>query len=216
VRRAPLLFPLLLLAACGRSPDPPRLSAADSLAVVRENLEFRRAADAFFGADPGSPFATDSGIAFGGLRWYPVDPAYRVKARLQKLRRPEPVTILGTKGEERKLLRYGVFTVDLPDGSGATTPVVVNVYRDPNRRGHLSVWFTDATTGGETYPVGRYLEIGDEHPDPAHLYTLDFNRATNPWCAYSDRYSCAVPRREDHLAVALRAGELPYDTTHHQ
>lgn len=204
---------LLLLAACGGSPEAPRFTAADSLAVVQENLSFRREADVFFGSDPSSPFAGDSGNAFSGLRWYPVDPAYRVHARLKPLRRPEPVTVFGTKGEERRLLRYAVFTAEIPDGEGGLASVVLNVYKDPNRRGHLSVWFTDETTGRETYPVGRYLEVGEEHPDPAHLYTLDFNRATNPWCAYSDRYSCAVPRREDHLAVALRAGELPYDTT---
>lgn len=206
------LLPLLLLASCGRTPESQPLSPADSLAVVQENLAHRADLERYFAEDSSSPFAADTGVTFTGLRWYPVNTAYRVRAPLRRLLRPEAVTILGTKGERRRLLRYGVFPVTLPDGAGGSMSLAVNVYKDPNRAGHLSIWFTDATTGTETYPVGRYLDVGEEHPDPAHRYTLDFNKAYNPWCAYSDSYSCAVPRREDHLAVPLRAGELPYRT----
>jgi uncharacterized protein (DUF1684 family) len=212
VKRLPAILPLFLVAACARSPEPPRLSAADSLAVVQENLAHRTAADRYFADDASSPFRNDTTVTFTGLRWYPVDPRYRVQAQLRPLRRPEAVTIMGTRGEERRLLRYGVFTVDLPDGGGGRASLVINVYKDPARGRHLSIWFTDETTGRETYGVGRYLDVGEEHPDPGHYYTLDFNRAYNPWCAYSDHYTCAVPRREDHLAVPLRVGELPYRT----
>jgi hypothetical protein len=208
--RLPVLLPLLLLAACARSPEPQRLTTADSLAVVQENLAHRDAVERYFADDPSSPFRTDTSLTFTGLRWFPVDPRYRVRAQLRPLRNPEAVTIMGTRGEERRLLRYGVFTMDLPDGDGGTAALVINVYRDPNAGRHLSIWFTDETTGSETYSVGRYLDVGEEHPDPAHAYSLDFNKAYNPWCAYSDRYTCAVPRREDHLAIHLRVGELPY------
>ncbi len=79
------------------------------------------------------------------------------------------------------------------------------LYRD-----QLSVWFTDATTGHETCGVGRYVDVGLEFPDPAHRYVIDLNKAYNPYCAYSSKYSCAIPRQEDHLSVAVRAGEKIY------
>jgi uncharacterized protein (DUF1684 family) len=74
----------------------------------------------------------------------------------------------------------------------------------------LSVWFTDETTGKETYRVGRYVEVGEENPDPQFVYTIDLNKAYNPYCAYSDLYSCAIPRKEDHIPIAIRAGEKNY------
>ena len=59
------------------------------------------------------------------------------------------------------------------------------------------------TTDDATYAVGRYLEAElGEGP-----IALDFNRATNPWCAYSEHYNCPVPPRDNAVPVAVRAGE---------
>ena len=74
----------------------------------------------------------------------------------------------------------------------------------------LSVWFRDRTTGTETYDVGRYVDVGDEQNDPNVDYVIDFNKAYNPYCAYSAMYSCAVPRKEDYLDIHLRVGERKY------
>ena len=64
--------------------------------------------------------------------------------------------------------------------------------------------FRDATSGNETYGAGRYLE-------PEELSTgeivVDFNLAYNPFCAYSENYSCPLPPFENHLKVPIRAGE---------
>jgi hypothetical protein len=69
----------------------------------------------------------------------------------------------------------------------------------------LFVPFTDATSGGESYGVGRYLRV--EHPPGNAEATVDFHHATNPWCAYSPFYNCVLPPEENRLAVAIRAGE---------
>ena len=37
---------------------------------------------------------------------------------------------------------------------------------------------------------------------------VDFNRAYNPSCALSPYYNCPIPPRENHLSVAIRAGEM--------
>ena len=75
----------------------------------------------------------------------------------------------------------------------------------------FSLFFTDATTGKESYKVGRYL---DAEPLPDGRYVLDFNRAYSPACAYSDHYNCPIPPRENRLDVAVRAGEMDPHTTH--
>jgi len=64
--------------------------------------------------------------------------------------------------------------------------------------------FRDATSGVETYGAGRYLDVD---PEPAGTVVVDFNMAYNPFCAYDDASSCALPPYENWLPVPIRAGE---------
>ena len=220
IRNLSLLAAVLVIGAagCSRSARFAPLSSTDSSAVVQDNVAHRDTMDRFFREDPASPFRRDSTITYTGLHWFPVDVRFRVQAVLERYASPETVVVMGTRGEQRRHLRYGFFQFVLPDERGDPRSLRLNVYKftpyDATRyalfRNHLSVWFTDKTTGIETYPVGRYVDIGSEDPDPAHRYTIDFNMAYNPYCAYSALYSCAIPREEDHLDVPVRAGELRY------
>ena len=203
---------------CSQRPQLPPVDPVDSLAVVQDNIAHRDTMDHFFREDSASPFHRDTTIDFAGLQWFPIDVRFRVRAVLEHYADPETVTVMGTRGEARRHLRYGFFRLTLPDGDGGARAVRLNVYKftpyDATRyalfRDHLSVWFTDETTGHETYAVGRYVDIGSEQADPEYRYTIDFNKAYNPYCAYSSLYSCAIPREEDHLEVAVRAGEMRY------
>lgn len=208
-----------LLAACSRAPSvPPAVSTADSILIVQDNLQHRAKVDSFFRSDPGSPFRRDSTISYHGLNWFPIDPRYRGTSALHRYADPETVVVMGTRGEERRQLRYGYFEIIVPGDDAIPVAIRLNVYKftpsDGQRfllfRDNLSVWFTDRTTGHDTYHVGRYLEIGNEQADGAFRYTIDLNKAFNPYCAYSSLYSCAIPRTEDHVPVALRVGEKPY------
>jgi uncharacterized protein (DUF1684 family) len=199
-----------LFSCCKSGHGAGRIAPADSAALVREIMEFRSARDSFLLYDPASPLHTDAGVRIDAPRWYPPDIRFSFRVRLMRYTFPQRVTVYGTKGEPRTQVRYGWFELPLLD-----TLLRLNVYRldpdDPTSpRNHLSVAFTDETTGKETYGVGRYLPIEDESPDRNHLYEVDFNKATNPYCAYNDRYTCAVPLREDHLPVPITAGEQRY------
>jgi uncharacterized protein (DUF1684 family) len=213
-----LIVLFVLFASCSRRPELPLLSAADSLNIVNENLEHRKTVDAFMRADEGSPFRRDTTVAYTGIKWFPVDPRFHVTSILHRYEQPETVVVMGTRGEQRRNLKYGYFEFVLPGDQGVPRPCRLNVYKftpyDGQRyqlyRDHLSVWFTDLTTGKETYEVGRYIEVGIEFPDRNHAYVLDFNEAYSPYCAYSTLYSCAVPREEDHIDVAIQAGEKKY------
>jgi uncharacterized protein len=72
----------------------------------------------------------------------------------------------------------------------------------------LLVPFRDETSSHESYTAGRYLE--PTLPVAGQLL-LDFNRATNPLCAYSEHYNCPVPPRFNTLPVAIRAGAMTPD-----
>lgn len=76
--------------------------------------------------------------------------------------------------------------------------------------GTLSVLFTDATSGNTTYAANRSLTVGAPGPDGS--VQLDFNRAVNLPCAYTDLATCPLPPAENRLAVAIEAGEkIPYE-----
>ena len=208
----------ILLCSCRSTNKIQPLSLADSMKIVDENVLHRAEMDKFFSEDETSPFHRDSNIAYSGLHWYPIDPHFAVHSVLHRYDNPETVIVLGTKGEERRQLKYGYFAFELPTAEGTLRDIRLNVYKftpyDQQRyalyKNHLSLWFTDLTTGKETYDVGRYIELGEEEADPDFLYSIDFNKAFNPYCAYSAVYSCAIPRKEDHLDIPITAGEMKY------
>ena len=63
--------------------------------------------------------------------------------------------------------------------------------------------FTDLITGKETYEVGRYINLEIPIRD---TIIIDFNKAYNPYCAYTKNYSCEIPPKENHLGIAVLAG----------
>jgi uncharacterized protein len=71
----------------------------------------------------------------------------------------------------------------------------------------LSVMFADATSGRETYGAGRFLYV----PLPRNgRTTIDFNKAYNPPCAFTDFATCPLPLKENRLSLRVEAGEKKY------
>ncbi len=197
----------LALSACSKPPGLPE----DWLARLQEH---RASVDSFMRFNPESPFRHDSSIVFKGLRWFPPDPELRFESTLHPFAEKVPVIVFGTKGDVRKAIRYGYFEFLY---RRRLFRIAVYKYspeelemRGEQLKDYLLVWFTDMTTGRETYNIGRYLEVDRESPDPNHMYVLDFNEAFNPYCAYSSLYSCAIPTRENYLPLPIRAGEEKY------
>jgi uncharacterized protein (DUF1684 family) len=68
----------------------------------------------------------------------------------------------------------------------------------------LQLVFADATSGVETYSVGRFLFVA---PNADGSITLDFNLAVLPPCAFSYHFNCPMPPKQNRFAVAIEAGE---------
>ena len=140
---------------------------------------------------------------YKGLKYFPPDLDYRVVAPLTPNPSPDTTIILSTRGNQRRAVRVGWFDFSLKGQKcrlEATRLLEPGVGEDD-----FSLFFTDATTGKESYKVGRYLEA---QPRPDGLYVLDFNICYNPACAYSDHYNCPIPPKENRLTVAVPAGEM--------
>ena len=134
------------------------------------------------------------------LRWYPVDPEWRVHGRIE--RDPGRLAISSTASAERSAERVGWF---LFVRDGALVRLAVTRLLEPGvGEDALDVYFRDATTGRGSYEVGRYVSVEREGED----VVVDFNRAYNPSCALSPYYNCPIPPAENHLEIPIRAGEM--------
>ena len=148
--------------------------------------------------------------AFTGLQWFPPNLALQVKAVFEPIARPDMVIIATSRGLKKEYYRVGVFRFEIDRTPLALTALAVSAA--PKAGDELFVPFRDATTGTETYEVGRYLTLPFQLSGSA--YVLDFNAATNPLCNYSPYYNCPIPPKENRLAVPIRAGEMTYPRKH--
>lgn len=69
----------------------------------------------------------------------------------------------------------------------------------------LFLIFSDKTTGGSTYGGGRYLYV--PRPDARGQVLIDFNKATNPPCAFTTFATCLLPPPQHFIEVDIEAGE---------
>ena len=155
--------------------------------------------DEFMARHPESPFVAGR-VPFHDLRYFPPDPRYRVRATLARIPVPEEA-YLRTNRDGQAVMRYlGDLSFSL-DGK----KLRLGVYHAGEGVGtSVFVPFRDRTSGDDSYGPGRYLTLELNEADE---YDIDFNRAFNPYCAYTDDYECGFPPAENDLAVAVRAGE---------
>jgi len=186
-----------------------RTSGSD--AVIR----FRRGRDELFRTHPQSPIEPDERAMFAGLKYFEHDPAYRVTARFTPGDGTELVIDTGGDDGAVRYRRAGRLVFALAGQQCNLTVLSLVQYA-----GGLFVPFRDRTSGRETYGGGRYLfdtakdtdglvlEITPGSPD----VVLDFNYAYIASCAYRPRWACPPAPPENHLSVAVPAGELVYKT----
>ena len=187
---------LVWLSACSSGPSAPNdADYADRLAAARiaKDQQFREASD--------SPVPKEKRDALLPLPYFPVDPAFTVPAAL-KLSDDRPVFEMPTStGALRKMQLVGTleFTFE-----GERRSLGAFVEDGTQQITNLFVPFADLTTGMDSYAAGRSLDI---EPTTTGYYTIDFNRAYNPYCAYNATYECPFPPPSNRLNVAIRAGE---------
>lgn len=171
--------------------------------------QFRREVDQFLLNHPQSPLSEEQREAFQGLDYYDYDPALVVEAELEPFPEDEAAIRMQTNtGATRWYMRWARATFEVEGQETSLT-----LYADPDGQG-LFVPFKDVTNGEETYGAGRYLD--SHRPGLADAgegrIQIDFNFAYNPYCAYSERYTCPLPPRENWLAVPIRAGEKRFNS----
>ena len=136
--------------------------------------------------------------SFKGLQFFPIDPEYRVTAHFEAFENGRKLHITDVTGREHESPLVGRVSFKL-QGRDLTLDALSD-----SSDGKLFLIFRDLTTGKETYPVGRYLDTAA--PQNGSV-VLDFNKSYSPPCAFTPYATCPIPPRQNHLDVAIRAGE---------
>ena len=137
---------------------------------------------------------------FRGTPAYAPDPAWVITGRFVPFDEPRPTTVgAAVEGLQHVYEAPGRVDFEL-DGQSLALTAFAGAHD-----GGLLVLFTDATSGVTTYGANRALSIAP--PDAQGRVCLDFNRATNLPCAYTDLATCPLPPAENRLPVAIEAGE---------
>jgi uncharacterized protein len=152
---------------------------------------------------PGHPLRA----SYTGTPAYAPDPRWAITGRYLPFSEPRDVTV-GAAVEGLQHVYASPGAIEFEAG-GQTLRLTAFNGKVP---GSLMVLFTDATSGVTTYAANRALQI--EAPDAGGAVTVDFNRAVNLPCAYTDFATCPLPPAENRLPVAVEAGEkIPAERT---
>lgn len=147
-------------------------------------------------------------VAF--LDYFPVNRAYKVNAKVEVLY-DEPVFRMPTyDGTSNEYKRYAIITFPL-NGKERKLNIYQSValFQNPAYKKHLFLPFLDGTNGQESYSGGRYIDLSMDDIK-GDLIEIDFNKAYNPYCAYSNGYRCPVPPVENTLDTKIMAGEKAF------
>ncbi len=176
---------------------------------LHEIMRARAIKDSLFRIPGQSPLPTISAMdTFEGLRYFPPDSSYRVKAFFERIEDGQPFRMEST-GEVRDIyLPYARVHFRIRGREEVLTVFQnLRLLQEDAYQDYLFIPFRDSTSGRLSYGGGRYLDIRIPETDSI---IIDFNKAYNPYCAYNYEYSCPVPPEENTLSVAIKAGEMAY------
>lgn len=204
-----LFYLFICLVAVNCQPKPDVNAAAHSVHVdsfmakkmESEIMEQRRKKDDYFKTSPESPLPAEIRPIFQGLEYYPINWNYRFEGPVHRYPDPEKFMIITTEGDKREALKYGYIRFFL---NGKEFRLEVYRLLDLEEKDLLFVPFVDANVGKETYDAGRYIDLVEK---PNGVYVIDFNSAYNPSCSYGGNFPCPITPKENHLPIAIPAGE---------
>jgi uncharacterized protein len=138
--------------------------------------------------------------AFQGLTYFPVDERFRVEGTFEPYPSPREVEVPSAQGPSQKMTAPGLVRFRVGSKALALEP-----YAEGPDDTSFFIVFRDLTAGKETYGAGRFLDA--EAPRGTAKVVLDFNRATNPPCAFTPFATCPLPTAQNDLPVRIEAGE---------
>jgi VanZ family protein len=170
----------------------------ESARIFQEELNLE------FGDSLESPLDSIDLVHFKSLEFFPIDEKYIVEASLVKQNSPEFFTMETTTSRrpEYRVWAYAYFTLEGKEQK-LTIYQSKKLMNTLDYGDYLFLPFSDLTNGESTYYGGRYVDLRIPEGDSI---IIDFNKSYNPYCAYSNRYSCPKVPSENALDLPINAG----------
>lgn len=165
-----------------------------------DDLErFRREKDAFLRGHPQSPLTPEQKRHFKGLNYFPESPDLELEVEVEEFPEKRSIQMQTSTGDVQSYQRHGRFKFEV-EGQQAW----LTLYSGEHG---FFLPFADSLAGQETYGAGRYLE---PEPQGGARFSVNFNLAYNPFCAYNPNWSCPLTPFENRVNVPIRAGEMVF------
>ena len=169
-----------------------------------EVLKYQKELDDFYTDSTTSPLKQEERIGFYGHEFFEYNPSFNVEAAIEILENESWFDMATSSGKSRKYRRYAVAKFEI---NGKSLQLILyqskRLMKMDDYKDHLFLPFTDLTSGVSTYGTGRFMDI--TIPE-GNSIVLDFNYAYNPYCAYTDGYSCPITPKENFIDIPVNAG----------
>jgi len=182
---------------------------AVTISSAQYNIEtvtkFQNELVTFYADSTTTPLKKEELIAFEGIQFFPIEGKYNVQAKFKRTKNEKAFAMKTSGAKTPTYIKYGEITFKI-DGKKLKLDVFQNldlVRNNPKYKKHLFLPFIDLTSGVTSYGGGRYIDL--EIPEKKHFW-LDFNKAYNPYCAYTLGYSCPIPPKQNDLDIEILAG----------
>ena len=170
--------------------------------------EFQAELNQSFSDSLKSPLTKEDLQHFKGLDFFPLNEKFIVEAKFVRTKKEKAFAMKTTTSRTPLYVKYGElhFTIDEKEFK-------LNVYQNidlskkPGYADYLFLPFSDLTCGKESYIGGRYVDM---RMQKGKTWTIDFNKAYNPYCAYNYKYSCPIVPLENDLDIEILAGVKKY------
>jgi uncharacterized protein (DUF1684 family) len=167
-------------------------------------IQFQKNMNEQYADSAKSPLKKKDLAVFKELEFFPINEKYFVTAKFIRTKKEKPFEMKTTTSRKPIYVKYGELHFEI-DGK----PCQLNVYQNvefskiDEYKNSLFLPFTDYTSGVESYGGGRYIDLEIQK---GKIWTVDFNQAYNPYCAYNEVYSCPIVPKENDLKVEIKAG----------
>lgn len=156
-----------------------------------------------------SPLTKKGLRKFKGLDFFPIDEQYKVIATLTKTPDAPTFNFPTTTSRIAVYKKYGEVSFTI-DGKNLKLDIYKSENPNPVYKNNLFLPFLDKTNGETSYGGGRFVDVLTTDEQENGTISIDFNKAYNPYCAYSDRYSCPITPRNNFIDIAIEAGVMKY------
>ena len=180
---------------------------ASSLFFAQENAtqtaqEFQDELNKSYADKEKSPLTEEDFKSFTHLDFFPITDEFIIKAKFIRARKEKPFEMKTTTARLPIYKKYGELHFTF-EGNEYKLNVYQNLdlIKKEGYEDYLFLPFTDSTNGEETYVGGRYIDCRIQKELE---WTIDFNKAYNPYCAYNYKYSCPIVPMENDLPIAIK------------